>query len=132
MILRHASKALLAAGILLTACSSATRSSIKSDTETATNSAAESVARNIATQQGEEQFKNAKVELSGPLTCMAKVQKDASKIDVSCKAATKTGGAAALTGVTDELPGASVVSLKGTFTGTVDGQQVFATQKLGG
>ena len=42
------------------------------------------------------------------------------------------GGAAVLTGTTNELPGASVVSLNGQFTGTVDGATVFTTQRLGG
>ena len=43
-----------------------------------------------------------------------------------------TGEAAALTGTTAEIPGASVVELEGEFTGTVNGTQVFTTQRLGG
>ena len=32
----------------------------------------------------------------------------------------------------NEIPGASVVSLEGDFVGTVDGQEVFTTEDLGG
>jgi hypothetical protein len=113
-------------------CSSSTRSSMKSDVQTATNKAAETVTRNVATQQGEEQFKNAKQELAGPLTCTAKVSDGADKVAVNCEGKTKAGGAATLTGTTNEIPGASVVSLNGSFVGSVDGTQVFATQRLGG
>ena len=116
----------------LVGCSSDTRSSITSDVQNATNSAAESVARNIATQQGEEQFKNAQQELAGPLTCEAAVKADAANIEISCTGSTKAGGAATLVGTTSELPGASVVSLSGSFVGAVDGQEVFNTQRLGG
>ncbi len=129
--------------VAVVGCSSETRSSLSSDVKTAasevgsavddgTTAAAEALARNIATQQGEEQFKNAGQELSGPLTCTATVQDGVAKIDVNCTGATKAGGAAALTGTTSEIPGASVVSLDGTFTGTVDGAEVFTTQRLGG
>jgi hypothetical protein len=98
----------------------------------ATTDAAEALARTIATQQGEEQFKNAGHELATDLTCEATVQDGVSKIDISCTGTTKAGGAAVLTGTTNEIPGASVVTLDGQFTGTVDGQEVFSTQRLGG
>ena len=132
-----------AAVSVLASCSSDTRQSIKTDVQSAvtdisaaidkgTNNAAEALARTIATQQGAEQFKNAKQELSGPLTCEAKIQDGASKIAINCTGTTKAGGAAVLTGATNEIPGASVVSLDGQFTGTVNGVQVFSTQRLGG
>ena len=41
-------------------------------------------------------------------------------------------GAAVLSGVTDELPGASVTQLSGQFLATVDGKEVFTTKRLGG
>jgi hypothetical protein len=133
----------VAAALAFTGCSSDTRASIETDLRSAatdvanaagdaTNAAAEALARNIATQQGEEQFKNAGQELDGPLTCDAKVQAGVSKIDISCTGKTKAGGVATLTGTTNELPGASVVSLNGDFTGAVDGTTVFTTQRLGG
>ena len=134
---------ILAAALLSTGCSSKTRESIATDlqtaatnltnaAETATNDVAEALARTIATQQGEEQFKNAGHELDGPLTCQASVEDGIDKVDVNCTGTTKSGQSAALTGTTDEIPGASVVSLSGNFTGTVDGTQVFTTQNLGG
>jgi hypothetical protein len=124
-------------------CSSNSRQSIKTDVQSAistvgnaagnaADNAAEVAVRNIATQQGEEQFKNAKQTLSGPLTCTAKVASGVSKIDVSCTGQTQTGGAATLKGTTDEIPGASVVSLKGQFVGAVNGKQVFSVDHLGG
>ncbi len=54
------------------------------------------------------------------------------QIDISCTGTTQDGGAAELTGHTNEIPGASVVTLDGEFTGTVDGEEVFTTQRLGG
>lgn len=134
---------LLVAALALAGCDSDTADSVSSDVQSAvtavgdavgeaTQDAAEAVARNIATQQGEEQFKNAGVELDGPLTCEATVADGASQIDIDCTGATVDGGAATLTGTTSELPGASVVSLEGEFTGSVDGTEVFTTEQLGG
>jgi hypothetical protein len=131
------------AALTIAGCSSEDRASLSTDLRSAAtdvanaagnvaNDAAETLARNIATQQGEEQFKNAGQELDGPLTCTAKVQDGVSKIDINCTGKTKAGGAATLTGTTNELPGASVVSLDGQFTGTVDGTNAFTTQRLGG
>jgi hypothetical protein len=140
---RYAYAVLVAGALAITSCSSDTRASLTTDLQTAaseignaagdvTNAAAETLARNIATQQGEEQFKNAGQELDGPLTCEAKVESGVAKIDINCTGTTKAGGAAALTGTTNELPGASVVSLNGQFTAVVDGTTVFNTQRLGG
>jgi len=141
---KRLSIAILATGLLAGAgCSSDTRDSIKTDVQSAAsdvenaaddalNNAAEVVVRNLATQQGEEQFQNAGQTLEGPLTCEAKVEDGVSKVDVNCTGTTKDGQAAALTGTTDELPGASVVSIKGQFVGTVGGTQVFSVDHLGG
>ena len=129
--------------LVFAGCSSDTKAAISSDVRNAgtdvangvgnvADSAAETAARNIATQQGEEQFKNNQQELDGPLTCTAKVQSGVSKVDVNCIGTTKAGGAAMLTGVTDELPGASVTELSGEFSATVDGKEVFTTKRLGG
>ena len=131
------------AALAIAACSSDTSNSIETDLRTAVSdvssavddavdNAGEVVARNIATQQGEEQFKNAGHELDGPLTCDATVADGVSQIDISCTGTTKAGGEAVLSGATDEIPGASVVSLGGSFTGTVDGTEVFTTGQLGG
>lgn len=133
-----------AAGLMLVSgCSSDTKASISSDarnvgTDIANaagdvkDNAAEVLARNIATQQGEEQFKNAGSELDGPLECTATTDSGASKIDISCTGTAKSGGKAELTGTTSEIPGASATQLEGQFVGMVDGKQVFSTDKLGG
>ena len=132
MKIRFVQAVFIAATLAASGCSSNTRSSVTSDVENTTNAAAETVARNIATQQGEEHFKNAQHELTGPLKCTAKVQNNAAKIDIACSGATKDGKAASLSGTTSELPGVSVVSLNGTFVGKVDGAEAFTTQRLGG
>ncbi len=140
---RHILSALFVAGIAAGGCSSDTRQSIATDLQTgateigeavgdATNDAAEALARNIATQQGEEQFNNAGHTLDGPLTCTSEITDGVDKIAIDCTGTTKEGGAAVLTGSTNEIPGASVVTLDGEFVGTVDGEEVFATQRLGG
>ena len=51
------------------------------------------------------------------------MQDGVAKIDIDCSGKTKSGGAATLTGSTSEIPGASVVSLDGEFTGAVDGKR---------
>ena len=143
MKIRLAHGALIAGLLTIAACSEDTQDSIESDVESAvtevgdavdeaSEDAAEALARNIATQQGEEQFNNAGHELDGPLTCEATVQDDVAQIDISCTGTTKDGGAAELTGHTNEIPGASVVTLDGEFTATVDGEEVFTTERLGG
>ena len=143
MKIRLAHGAVLAALLTIASCSEDTQDAVESDLETAAtevgeavdeagDDASEALARNIATQQGEEQFKNAGHELDGPLTCEATVQDGVAKIDISCTGTTKDGGAAVLTGTTNEIPGASVVTLDGDFTATVDGTEVFTTQRLGG
>lgn len=143
MKIRFAHGVAVVAALTIAGCSSDSRASIETDLRTAAtdvsnaagkaaDDAAEVLARNIATQQGEEQFKNAGQELDGPLTCSAKVQDGVSKIAIDCTGKTKSGSAATLTGTTNEIPGASVVALDGQFTGTVDGTNVFTTQHLGG
>ena len=129
--------------LVFAGCSSETRDSIESDVESVVTEvgeaiddvakdAAEALARTIATQQGEEQFKNAGHELEGDLKCEAATQDGVDKIDVNCTGTTKAGGAAILTGTTNEIPGAAVVELDGQFVGTVDGAEVFNTESLGG
>jgi len=143
MKVRLAHAAVVAAMLTIASCSEDTQDAVESDLQTAAtevgdalgeaaNDAAEVLARNIATQQGEEQFTNAGHALAGPLTCEATVQDGVAELDISCTGTTQAGGAAALTGTTNEIPGASVVALAGDFTGTVDGEEVFTTERLGG
>ena len=140
------SKFALLAGVALFAavgCSDDTQDSISTDVGSAVTAvgdavgetaddAAEMLARNIATQQGEEQFTNAGHPLESDLECTATVTDGADEIVIDCTGIAADGKVASLTGTTDEIPGASVVSLSGSFVGTVDGQEVFATDQLGG
>ena len=67
------------------------------------------------------------------LTCTAAIGEGGrDSVDVKCTGTTVDGGDAALTGTTNELPGASITELKGSFTATVDGEEVFETDQLGG
>ncbi len=95
--------------------------------------AAEAVVRNLAAQQGAQEFADAGSPLDdNGLTCEATASDGLDSVDVNCTGATEDGGEAALTGTTDELPGESITELEGTFTGTVDGSEVFTTDTLGG
>ncbi len=134
---------LLPAALAVAGCSSDTQESISTDLQSAAtdvgdavgeaaDDAVEVAARNLATQQGEEQFANAGHALDGPLECTASVADGATKVDIDCAGTTQDGGVATLIGQTDELPGASVVSLDGQFVGAVDGTTVFETERLGG
>lgn len=99
----------------------------------ATNDVVELAVRNFATQQGEEQFRAAGNELDDAgLRCSATVADGIETVDVRCTGTTAAGGAAVLSGTTSEIPGASITELRGTFTGAVDGTEVFATEQLGG
>lgn len=154
MYKRTFASVLAIASVAIVGCSSDTRDSVSSDVESAitevssavddavtevsqaveegSQDAAEAAVRNIATQQGEEQFTDAGHALDGPLECEATTDDGVSAIAVSCTGTTQEGEAAELTGTTSEIPGASVSELEGTFVGTVDGQEVFSTDRLGG
>jgi hypothetical protein len=111
---------------------SSVASSVKGAVDDATKGAAETVARTIAAKQGAEQFKKAGHELQGELTCESSAEDSATEVAVNCTGTTKDGKVVKLSGTTSELPGASVTKLEGSFTGSVDSQQVFSTQELGG
>ena len=99
----------------------------------ATDAAAEAAARTLAAQQGAEQFKDAGAEIDGELTCQANTREsDPGKIELACSGTTVDGKQAGMLGLTSELPGASATELKGQFTGSVDGDEVFTTDTLGG
>jgi hypothetical protein len=93
--------------------------------------AAEFVARNIAALQGAAEFDDAGYPLDGGLDCTATVSDDVDAVDIACTGTTEDGDAAELTGTTNEIPGESVIELDGSFTGTVDGTEVFTTETLG-
>ena len=94
--------------------------------------AAEAVVRNLAAQQGAQEFADAGSPLDdNGLTCEATASDGLDAVDVNCTGTTEDGKEAALTGTTDELPGESITEVEGTFTGTVDGSEVFTTDTLG-
>jgi hypothetical protein len=101
--------------------------------EEAVEDVAEAAVRNLAAEQGEEQFAEAGYPLDDEgLTCEATVADGADRVNVECTGSTETGEPAELTGQTSELPGESVVEIRGTFTGAVAGAEVFSTDTLGG
>ena len=125
-------------------CSDKTKDSASSNVQSAVSDAKDAAAnvldnatvtavRNFATQQGEEQFANARnpLDASG-LSCKATMVDGVAHVTVSCTGTTKDRKAASLKGETSEIPGASITELDGKFTGAVDGNDVFVTEKLGG
>jgi hypothetical protein len=94
--------------------------------------AAETAVRNLASSQGEDEFSAAGVEVEGDLTCEATTSGDAANMDVSCTGTGTDGQDLSMEGTTDELPGASVTELEGSFVGTADGEEVFNVDTLGG
>lgn len=93
---------------------------------------AELAVRNFAAEQGEEQFAQAGYPLNDEgLACQATVADGADAVDVSCTGTTEEDGLAELTGQTSELPGESITELEGNFSGTVDGAEIFTTDRLG-
>jgi hypothetical protein len=107
-------------------------STASSAAEEGTQDAAEAAARNLASEHGEDEFDAAGHDIEGDLSCEADASEGGDAIDITCTGTTDSGGAAELTGTTSELPGASATELEGDFTGTVDGEEVFTTDRLGG
>lgn len=98
----------------------------------ASNDAIEATARNIASAQGEDEFSDADIDIEGDLTCEATADGEADAVDISCTGTSTDGQDLALEGTTDEIPGASVTELEGSFVGTADGDEVFSVDTLGG
>ena len=119
--------AAIAAVVGLGACSDEDRDEVLDD-------ATELAVRNFAALQGSEQFNNAGYEIDGDgLTCTAAIGEGGrTAVVVECAGTTTDGGEAVLSGITSELPGASITELEGEWTATVDGEEVFTTDELGG
>lgn len=99
----------------------------------AATDAVETAVRNLVAEQGEEQFTDAGYPLNDEgLSCQATASEGLDSVSVQCTGTTEAGEQAELTGETAEFPGESVVEVEGTFTGTVDGGEVFSTDVLGG
>jgi len=119
--------ATVAALIAFTGCDDDARSELLDD-------ATETLLRNFAATQGAEQFNHEGFEIDDDgLTCTAAVGDGGlESIDLECTGTTVDGGEARLSGTTSEFPGASITELKGRFTATVDGEEIFETDQLGG
>jgi hypothetical protein len=99
----------------------------------AATDAVETAVRNLVAEQGEEQFSDAGYPLNDEgLSCEATASDGLDSVSVQCTGTTEAGEQAELTGETAEFPGESIVEVVGTFTGTVDGSEVFSTDVLGG
>ena len=119
--------AIAAALLAVAGCSDEDRAELLDD-------ATELAVRNFAALQGAEQFNHEGHEIDNDgLSCTAEVAKGGlDQVDLKCTGTTEAGGEAVLSGMTSELPGASITELKGDFTATVDGATVFETDQLGG
>lgn len=134
--IRQAAAAGIVGLVMTTAagCSDEDRDDLQDDAADLLDDAAETAVRNFARMQAEEQFNNEGFEIdSEGFTCTAEVGEGGlDSVDVECTGTTVDGGEAVLRGTTAEIPGASITELKGTFTATVDGEEIFATDQLGG
>jgi hypothetical protein len=125
------------------ACSDDTNESVEDDVRSAitdavgavddaSESAVELAARLFASEQASQEFADVGQPIDGDLTCVADATNDLTAVDISCSGTTTEGAMAEMTGTTSELPGASITELDGDFVGTVDGAEVFRTERLGG
>lgn len=132
----------IAAAALAGACSEESRDALEDDVRSAVSDAVdvaseagrdaiEAAARNFAAVQGRQAFERAGYELDGELDCTADVTDGFDQVDVSCTGTTTDGTAVEVQGTTNEIPGLSINELDGEFVGTVDGEEVFSTGRLG-
>lgn len=141
----HRISALISAIVLLgaAACSDDTQESVEEDVRTAITDAVEVIdeasedavelaARNFASVQAGQEFEAAGHAIDGDLTCEADATSDLTAVEISCTGTTVDGGEASMSGTTSEFPGLSFNELDGDFVGTVDGTEVFSTERLGG
>lgn len=125
------------------ACSEDTTDSVEEDVRSAITDAVdvadeagedavEVAARLFAAEQGAQEFDESGHPLDGELACTSDASDDLTAVDIDCTGTTEDGAAAELTGTTSELPGLSITELDGDFVGTVDGTEVFQSERLGG
>lgn len=145
MILRRTTITLTVVALAVSAgaCDDDTQESVEDAVESAatqvvdavdevSEDAVELAARNFAAVQGSQEFEAAGYPIDGDLTCEADATSDLTAVEISCTGTTADGGEASLTGTTAEVPGASFDELDGDFVGSVDGTEVFSTERLGG
>lgn len=123
-IVRTFVAAVLVAGTLA-ACTEKQQQEIVDDT-------AEIAARNAAAAAGTAAFEREGLEVSDVLECTANSSGGAEKLSVSCTGTSDDGKRLALEGtVSAREEDISVDAIRGSFVGTVDGEEVFAEDCLG-
>lgn len=123
-IMRTLIAAVLVAGTLA-ACTEKQQREIVDDT-------AEVAARNAAAAAGTAAFEGEGLEVSDVLECTANSTGGAEKINVTCTGTSDDGRELALEGtVTGREQDINVDAIRGSFVGTVDGEEVFAEDCLG-
>jgi hypothetical protein len=114
---------LLAAG--LAACSEAQQQEIVDDT-------VEVAARNAAAAAGTAAFEQEGLEVSDVLECTSNSTGGAERVSVTCSGTSDEGRELVLDGeVAAREQDISVDALRGSFVGTVDGEEVFSEDCLG-
>lgn len=96
--------------------------------------ATETAVRNFAALQGAEQLNAEGYSMDDDgLRCTAEVGEGGlDAVRIACTGTTTDGADVVLRGTTAEIPGASLTELKGSFTATVGGAEIFETDQLGG
>jgi hypothetical protein len=125
-----------------TACSDESRDALEDDARSAATEVAEAVdeasedavelaARNFASVQATQEFESAGYPIDGDLRCDADATDDLTAVEITCTGETVDGETVEMEGVTSEFPGLSINELDGSYVGTVDGDEVFTTERLG-
>jgi len=123
-ILRTSFSAVLVVGTLA-ACTEAQQEEIVDDT-------AEIAARNAASAAGTAAFEQQGLEVSDVLECTANSTGGAKELSVTCTGASDDGKELALEGtVSADEQDINVDAIRGSFVGTVDGEEVFSEDCLG-
>lgn len=123
-ILRTTFSAVLVVGTLA-ACTEAQQEEIVDDT-------AEIAARNAASAAGTAAFEQQGLEVSDVLECTANSTGGAKELSVTCTGASDDGKELALEGtVSADEQDINVDAIRGSFVGTVDGEEVFSEDCLG-
>lgn len=124
LILRTSFSVVLVVGTLA-ACTEAQQEEIVDDT-------AEIAARNAASAAGTAAFEQQGLEVSDVLECTANSTGGAKELSVTCTGASDDGKELALEGtVSAEEQDVNVDAIRGSFVGTVDGEEVFSEDCLG-
>lgn len=123
-ILRTSFSVVLVVGTLA-ACTEAQQEEIVDDT-------AEIAARNAASAAGTAAFEQQGLEVSDVLECTANSTGGAKELSVTCTGASDDGKELALEGtVSADEQDINVDAIRGSFVGTVDGEEVFSEDCLG-